>query len=155
LIDETPTNTDERREREKMVKSNSALKHGEITDAILNVFYKRVYAQLGYGFLEKVYENAMAYELQQSGLQVVKQYKIDVYYCGIIMGEYFADLVVNDKVIVELKAASQLLPRHEAQLLNYLRATRYEVGLLLNFGPKATHRRKIFTNDRKSITWQP
>ena len=138
-----------------MVKSISKLKYSEITGMILNVFYMRVYAHLGYGFLEKVYENAMAYELKQRGLRVVKQHKIDVYYQGIIMGEYYADLVVNDKVIVELKAASQLLPQHEAQLLNYLRATQYEVGLLLNFGPKATHRRKIYNNDRKIITWKP
>ena len=86
---------------------------------------------------------------------MVRQEKIDVYYRGIVMGEYFADLVVNEKVIVELKAAAQLLPQHEAQLLNYLRATQYEVGLLLNFGPKATHRRKAFDNDRKNITWKP
>lgn len=134
---------------------NSELKHGEITDVILHVFYKRVYAQLGYGFLEKVYENAMVHELRQSGLSTVQQKRIDVYYDGIIMGEYLADLVVEDKVIVELKAASQLLPQHEAQLLNYLRATQYEVGLLLNFGPKATHRRRVFDNSRKSITWRP
>ena len=129
--------------------------HGEITAVNLNVFYKRVYAQLGYGFLEKVYENAMAYELQQSGINVIKQQKIVVYYQEIVMGEYFADLVINDKVIVELKAASQLLRQHEAQLLNYLRATQYEVGLLLNFGPKPTHRRKVFKNNRKNITWIP
>lgn len=137
------------------MESKRKLKHGEITDVILNVFYKRVYAHLGYGFLENVYENAMAFELQESGLTVVKQQKIDVYYRGVVMGEYFADLVVNDKVIVELKAASQMLPRYEAQLLNYLRATQYEVGLLLNFGPKATHRRKAFDNNRKNITWKP
>ena len=135
--------------------SSGKLKYGDVTSVILNVFYKRVYANLGYGFLEKVYENAMAYELQKSGLTVARQCKIDVYYHGMVMGEYFADLVVNDKVIVELKAASQLLPRHEAQLLNYLRATQYEVGLLLNFGPRATHRRKVFDNDRKTITWKP
>ena len=72
-----------------------------------------------------------------------------------VMGEYFADLVINNKVIVELKAVSQLLPLHEAQLLNYLRATQYEAGLLLNFGPKPTHRRKAFSNERKNITWIP
>mgnify|MGYP001099489731 CR=1 FL=1 len=138
-----------------MVRPDAKLKYGEITGMILNVFYKRVYAHLGYGFLEKVYENAMAYELQQSGLSVVRQQKIDVYYRGVVMGEYFADLVVSDKVIVELKAASQLSLQHEAQLLNYLRATPYEVGLLLNFGPKPTHRRKVFDNSRKSITWKP
>ena len=137
------------------MKSTSKLKHREITDAILNVFYKRVYAQLGYGFLEQVYENAKAYELHESGLSAVRQQKIDVYYRGIIMGEYFADLVVDEKVIIELKAARELLPKHDAQLLNYLRATQYEVGLLLNFGPKPTHRRKAFDNDRKNATWNP
>ena len=137
------------------MKSNSKLKHREITDVILNVFYKRVYAQLGYGFLEQVYENAMAYEVQESGLSVARQQKIDVYYRGIVVGEYFADLVVDEKVIIELKAAQQLLPQHEAQLLNYLRATQYEVGLLLNFGPKPTHLRRAFDNNRKNATWIP
>lgn len=131
------------------------LKHGEITSTILNVFYKRVYAQLGYGFLEKVYENAMAYELAESGLEVIAQQKIEVFYRGVAVGEYFADLVVNDKVIVELKAVPQFLLQHEAQLLNYLRATKYEVGLLLNFGPKPVHCRKVFNNERKNITWIP
>ena len=137
------------------MKSSSRLKHREITSVILNVFYKRVYAQLGYGFLEKVYENAMAYELQKSGLSAVTQQKIDVFYEGQVMGEYYADLVVENKVIVELKATTQLDSRHEAQLLNYLRATQYEVGLLLNFGSKATHRRKAFDNERKNVTWKP
>jgi GxxExxY protein len=137
------------------VKSNNKLKHREITDVILKVFYKRVYAQLGYGFLEQVYENAMAYELQESGLVVARQQRIDVYYRGMVLGEYFADLVIDEKVIIELKAARQLLPQHEAQLLNYLRATQYEVGLLLNFGPKPTHRRKAFDNNRKNATWIP
>jgi GxxExxY protein len=137
------------------VADDGKLKHREITELILNVFYKRVYGHLGYGFLEKVYESAMAYELQRSGLSVARQQPINVYYCGIIMGEYFADLVVDEKVIVELKAVPRLLPQHEAQLLNYLRATEYEVGLLLNFGPRAAHRRKVFDNARKSITWQP
>jgi GxxExxY protein len=79
-------------------------KHGEITDKILAVFYKQVYPGLGYGFLEKVYENAMARDLQDCGLNVVQQAKIDVYYRNMIAGEYYADLLVEDKVIVELKA---------------------------------------------------
>jgi len=97
----------------------------------------------------------MVFELHKSGLIVTKQHKIKVYYHGIFVGEYFTDLVVNDKVIVELKAASQLFPQHEAQLLNYLRATNYEVGLLLNFGPKPANCRRVFNNDRKTITWNP
>jgi GxxExxY protein len=111
-----------------------------------------VYHRLGYGFLEKVYENALASELRHMGLKVEQQVKIDVFYEGEIVGEYFADLVVENIVIVELKASRSLLNEHEAQLLNYLRATPHEVGLL-NFGPKAEFRRKSFDNNRKlSIT---
>src|SRR5215217_7733316 len=131
------------------------LKHAEITDKILHVFFKTVYQRLGYGFLEKVYENALAVELRRMGLKVEQQVKIDVFYEGEVVGEYFADLLVEDTVIVELKASRSLLNEHEAQLLNYLRATPYEVGLLLNFGPKAEFRRKSFYNDHKlSITWR-
>lgn len=122
--------------------------HEEITSAILQAFYQ-VYNTLGYGFLEKVYENALAYELRRRGWAVVQQMPIRVFYDGQLVGEYFADLCVADKVIVELKAAETLRPEHEAQLLNYLRATEIEVGLLLNFGVKPEFRRKIFTNDRK------
>jgi GxxExxY protein len=131
------------------------LQHQEITDKILHVFFKVVYAELGYVFLEQVYENAMFLALQSSGLQVQSQARIPVYFQGTIVGEYFADLLVDDKVIVELKATSLILAEHEAQLLNYLRATPYEVGLLLNFGPKPDFRRKVFANHRKSITWEP
>lgn len=137
-----------------MMEENIRLKHRDITGTILHAFYKRVYAKLGYGFLEKVYENAMVHELQKSGLAVVQQQKIEVFYDGKVMGEYFADLVVSDKVIVEIKAAEQLSQRHEAQLLNYLRSTQYEVGLLINFGPKADHCRKAFDNNRKNPTWK-
>ena len=132
-----------------------ALKHQEITSRILEAFFKRVYRRLGYGFLEKVYENAMALELRRMGLQVVQQQRIAVYYGMETVGEYFADLVVEDKVIVELKATRALAEEHEAQLLNYLRATPYEVGLLLNFGPKPEFIRKAFDNIRKTTTWLP
>ncbi|MCA9997784.1 MAG: GxxExxY protein [Anaerolineales bacterium] len=137
-----------------MLKQPTELKHKDITDIILRVFFKQVYHNLGYGFLEKIYENAMLHELQRAGLTVEQQRKIDVFYDGIVMGEYFADLVVEDKIIVELKAASRLLPQHEAQLLNYLRATHFEVGLLLNFGPNPSFVRKSFDNARKKITWK-
>lgn len=130
------------------------LQHKDITDKILHAFFKVVYADLGYGFLEKVYQNAMTIALRSMGLNVKNQEKITVYFQGQIVGEYFADLIVEDKVIVELKAASRLLIEHEAQLLNYLRATPYEVGLVLNFGPKPDFRRKVFANDRKTITWK-
>ena len=124
------------------------MKHNEITNKIIGAFYT-VYNSLGYGFLEKVYQNALAIELQKSGLQVTTQFPANVYYDGQIVGAYFADLLVEEQVIVELKAARNLLPEHEAQLLNYLNATRCEVGLLPNFGIKPQVRRKIFDNDRK------
>jgi GxxExxY protein len=129
------------------------LKHKDITDKILNAFYKIVYPELGYGFLEKVYENALSIALQEMELVVQQQEMITVLFQGNVVGEYFADLVVENVVIVELKAVSQIKREHEAQLLNYLRATPYEVGLLLNFGPKPEFRRKVFDNDRKTITW--
>jgi len=136
------------------VTETTVLKHSAITDKILQAFYKKVYHTLGYGSLEKVYENAMAVELRRMNLKVEQQSKIDVYYEGVVVGEYFADLLVDDAVIVELKVAKSISDDNEAQLLNYLRATPYEVGLLLNFGPKPDFRRKAFDNARKtSITW--
>jgi len=137
-----------------MLEKQTVLKHSEITDKILHAFYKVVYPQLGYGFLEKVYENALVIALTAMTLRVQQQVKITVYFQQRIAGEYFADLVVEDVVIVELKAVSRLLAEHEAQLLNYLRATPYEVGLLLNFGPKPQFIRKAFDNSRKTVTWK-
>jgi GxxExxY protein len=131
------------------------LKHKDITDKILHAFFKIVYPALGFGFLEKVYENAMVIAFRQMGLKVEQQVKIVVYFAGQVVGEYSADLVVEGCVIIELKAVQNLLEEHEAQLLNYLRATQYEVGLLLNFGPQPRFRRKVFDNERKStITWK-
>ena len=123
-------------------------KHSDVTDKILAAFYK-VYNTLGYGFLEKVYENAMAIELRSMGLRVVQQEPITVYYAGEVAGEYFADLTVQGCVIVEIKATRELAAEHEAQLLNYLKATPYEIGQLLNFGPKPQHIRRAFDNARK------
>jgi GxxExxY protein len=127
-------------------------KHSELTEQILSAFYQ-VYKTLGYGFLEKVYENALRIEPTKRGLHVVQQKPIIVRYEGEVVGEYFADLIVNDLVIVELKAAATLLNEHEAQLLNYLKATPYEVGLLINFGPKPQQARRSFENTRKEW-WQ-
>lgn len=123
-------------------------RHQDVTQQIVDAFYA-VYNSLGYGFLERVYENSMAIELQARGLKAQQQAPIQVYYRGEVVGEYFADLLIEDKIIVELKAVASLLPIHEAQLLNYLKATPFEVGLLLNFGPLATKKRKIFDNARK------
>ncbi len=137
-----------------MKNTKTILKHADITDKILHAFFKIVYPQLGYGFLEKVYENALVMALTSLGLKVEQQVKIAVYFQDQVVGEYFADLLVEDKVLVELKAVSRLLKEHDAQLLNYLRATPYEVGLLLNFGPKPDFRRKAFDNSRKTSTWK-
>lgn len=119
--------------------------HKDLTDTILKGYFN-VYNSLGYGFLEKVYENAMLIELSHLGLNVHKQVPIKVYFKDIQVGEYYADIVVEDKVIIELKAAESLCEEHEFQLINYLKATEIEVGLLLNFGKKPQFKRKIFTN---------
>lgn len=124
--------------------------HGQITDVILKAFYK-VYNTLGYGFLEKVYENSMRVELLRMGVNVKQQNNIKVYYESEQVGDYFADLIVNDLVIIELKAAEDICEEHEAQLLNYLKATDIEVGLLLNFGKEPKFTRKYFTNDKKRL----
>ncbi|NOZ29078.1 MAG: GxxExxY protein [Chloroflexi bacterium] len=123
-------------------------KHSRLTSAIINAFY-HVYNTLGYGFLEKVYENALAHELRSRGFDVIQQAPIRVHYDGIVVGEYYADLLINGLVIVELKAAEAIAPEHEAQLLNYLKATEIEVGLLLNFGPEPQVRRKIYETARR------
>ena len=120
----------------------------ELTEKIIRAFYN-VYNRLGYGFLEKVYENSMIIELKKVNLSVKSQFPIKVFYNDEIVGEYFADLLVEDKVIVEIKATKVLLDEHEAQLLNYLKATDIEVGLLLNFGIKPEIRRKVFDNALK------
>jgi GxxExxY protein len=123
--------------------------HKDKTDIIIKVFYQ-VYNQLGYGFLEKVYHNAFLIELNKYGFDVKSQFPIKVFYDGIEVGEYYADIIVDDCIIIENKAAESLREEHEYQLINYLKATRMEVGLLFNFGKKPTFKRKIFTNDRKN-----
>ena len=118
--------------------------HEEITEPIIKAYYK-VYNSLGYGFLEKVYENALAIELANSGLSAVQQKNINVFYEGNLVGEYYADVIVNGLVIVELKAAESLRHEHVAQLTNYCKATGIEVGLLLNFGKSPEVKRVVFT----------
>ncbi|MFA5300110.1 MAG: GxxExxY protein [Lutibacter sp.] len=122
--------------------------YSEITSNVLKAFYN-VYNKLGFGFLEKVYENAMLIELKKFGLYAEKQKPIKVYYDNELVGEYFADIVVNNCVIIELKALESLCLEHEAQLVNYLKATEIEVGLLLNFGKEPQQKRRVFTNDLK------
>ncbi len=123
-------------------------KHKELTERIIEIFYK-VYNKLGYGFLEKVYENAMMIEFNKYGIPAIPQSSIKVFYEKEVVGEYYADIFVDEKVIVEIKAAKALVEENEAQLLNYLKATDIEVGLLFNFGTKPEVRRKAFDNSRK------
>jgi GxxExxY protein len=132
----------------------SNLLHKGITDSILKTYYD-VYNQLGYGFLEKVYQNAMYLELKSQGFKVEAQKPIKVYFKNQLIGEYYADLLIEDKVIVELKACELLMNVHSAQLMNYLKATEIEVGLLLNFGEDAEFKRIIYTNDRKQNKKNP
>jgi GxxExxY protein len=124
--------------------------HEELTGRIIKAFYT-VYNTLGDGFLEKVYENALMIELRKSGLQADQQKKIEVFYDAQKVGDYFADILVENIVILELKAADAVVPEYEAQLINYLKATEIEVGLLLNFGPRPQVVRRILTNDRKIV----
>ena len=124
---------------------NEEYLYKELTSEIIKRFYT-VYNFLGYGFLEKVYEKALKYELEKAGLNVERQKPINVFYENELVGEYFADLLVENKVIIELKAAEGICEEHENQLINYLKATDIEVGLLLNFGKRPEVKRKIFTN---------
>lgn len=123
-------------------------KHADITEKIIGVFYD-VYNELGHGFLESIYERAMALALSQAGLNTETQKAITVNFRGRTIGDFRADIVVENKVILELKAGKALDASHEAQLINYLRATDIEVGLLLNFDPKAEIKRFAFENTRK------
>jgi len=124
------------------------MKYKEITEQIIGAYYD-VYNDLGYGFLERVYQNAMYFELLDRGLKVEPQKNIQVYRNGRLIGSYYADLLVNDVVIVELKAAASLIEAHEEQLVNYLKATNLEVGLLVNFGIEPKFERKVWTNQNK------
>jgi GxxExxY protein len=139
------------RKREYTKPGNQYLIHGgtgmlqeeKLSYAIRGCVYE-VFKQLGGGFLEKVYENALLKELQAQGLQAESQVAINVIYKGAVVGEYVADLVVEDKVILELKAQQQLSKVSEAQLLNYLKATSVSIGMLVNFAyPRATIKRLV------------
>ena len=121
-------------------------KHSEITGLILKAFFK-IYNTLGYGFLEKVYENSMLIELRKMGLECSNQLPIKVFYADQVVGDYIADILVEEVVIVELKAIEALAPIHEAIVVNYLKGTELEVGLLLNFGPKPEYKRRVLTKE--------
>ena len=115
----------------------------ELTATGIGAFYE-TYTTLGFGFLESVYENALAIQLELCGLSFERQRSIDVRYRGRVVGEFRADIVIEERVLVEIKAASALLPAHDAQLINYLKGTGLHLGLLLNFDPRAQVRRRIF-----------
>ena len=129
-------------------------KHGEITQKVIRVFYE-VYNELGYGFLESVYEKSLQIALNGAGLTALTQIEIPVSFRGNWVGNFTADMLVEGCVLLELKAAKVLDSSHTAQLLNYLRATEIEVGLLLNFGLKPEFKRLIFDNPRKAIRGNP
>lgn len=124
-------------------------KHSDLTKKIIKAFYN-VYNELGYGFLEKVYEKAMILELRELGLNCNRQQAIEVKYKNQNIGDYYADIIVNDVVIIELKAVKNIIEEHEVQLVHYLKATDIEVGLLLNFGPEPQIVRRVLTNEYKN-----
>ncbi|RYM34784.1 GxxExxY protein [Brumimicrobium glaciale] len=123
------------------------LMHKNLTNQIIKTFYD-VYNELGHGFLENVYQNALYLELKNRGFYVEAQKQIKVYYKNTQVGVYYADLIIDEVIILELKAAEVIVKEFEFQLLNYLKATEIEVGLLLNFGIKPEFKRKVFTNKR-------
>jgi GxxExxY protein len=116
-----------------------------LTQRVIGAFFD-VYNELGHGFLEQVYENALALALRQSGLEVMQQASVDVMFRGKRVGEYRADILVPGRLLIEVKAATTLAPGHEAQLINYLKATGIPVGLLLNFGPNAQFKRRVHSS---------
>ena len=126
------------------ITADKTLLDEALTEKVIGVFFE-VYNELGYGFLESVYENTMLKALRDAGLAVRAQQPISVYFRGVVVGEYRADLVVEDRLILELKALAEIASIHEVQLVNYLKATRIPLGLILNFGPKPGFKRKIFT----------
>jgi len=128
--------------------------HSDITALILKAFFK-VYNTLGYGFLEKVYQNAMMIELRKLGLECEAEKAVIVYYDDQVVGYYDADILVSNLIMVELKASTGLIIKDEAQLLNYMKGTVIEVGLLLNFGPKPEFKRKVFSNENKDYRSLP
>ena len=128
-------------------------KRSELTGKILGAFFQ-VHKDMGFGFSENVYESALEVLLKELELTPERQKEILVYYHGVAVGKYKADMIVNGVVLLEIKSVEKLIDAHDAQLLNYLKSTEIEVGLLLNFGRQAEFHRKIYDNSRKgSLTW--
>src|SRR4029078_1771808 len=132
-----------------MKENDSGLKHRELTRKIIGVFYE-VYNELGHGFLESVYQDSMVIALNARGVHACTRIDIPVWFRGTKVGKFEGDVLVENSVLLELKAARALDSAHEAQLLNYLRATDIEVGFLLNFGLKPEFKRLLFDNPRKA-----
>src|SRR5579859_468030 len=133
---------------------DSEYKHSELTDVIIGVFYD-VYNELGFGFLESVYRNSLRLALIEKGLAVEQEVPVSVFFSGQNVGDFRADLVVNSAILLELKTAERIIPAHESQVLNYLRSTALEIGLILNFGPKPHVRRLLLDNSRKYVKAHP
>jgi GxxExxY protein len=129
-------------------------KHAALTDAIIGAFFD-VYNELGYGFLESVYHNAMKVALQHKGLKVAMEHPVSVYFRQVNVGDFRADIIVDDLILLEFKTAATLDRIHEAQVLHDLHATRFEVALLFNFGPKAQFKRFILDNNQKAPHCHP
>ena len=128
---------------------NADLKHRELTQKIIGVFYE-VYNELGHGFLESVYQKSLCLALNERGLTVHSPVDIPVWFRGHRVGDFEADVLVEKCVLLELKAVRTLDSSHQAQLLNYLRATDLEIGVLLNFGVKPEFKRLVYDNLRKT-----
>ena len=141
------------------VASSAALKkpfegkYADLSEKIIKVFYQ-VHSELGFGFSEKVYQKAYGIALREAGMKVDEQVSIKVYFRSQLAGEFFADMIINEIILLELKSAGSILEEHEAQLLNYLKASEIEVGYVMNFGKSASFKRKVLDNDRKgSLHW--
>jgi GxxExxY protein len=135
-------------DQRQVMTTNESYKHSEITEAIIGVFYD-VYNELGFGFLESVYRNSLRIALIERGIAVEQEVPIEVHFRGKSVGDFKADLVVSGAVLLELKTAQAIVAAHESQVINYLRATSLELGLILNFGPKPQVRRLLLDNIRK------
>ncbi len=133
-----------------MSNDDSGLKFRELTQKIIGVFYE-VYNELGHGFIESVYETAFEIALTSSHIPVLRQIEVPVWFRGRKIGDFTADMLVDKCVLIELKGGRGLDRAHEAQLLNYLRATQIEVGMLFNFGLKPEFKRMVFDNSRKQV----
>jgi GxxExxY protein len=151
-----PTDQDQGQRLDLLVMTTPlpGLKHSELTEKIIGIFYD-VYNELGHGFLESTYAEALVVALEESKLSTARQVPVPVWFRGRKVGQYYADLIVEGVILLELKAARTLESAHEAQLLHYLRATEIEVGLLLNFGTRPQFRRLLFDNERKKIRENP